>query len=89
MLEDDDFNDALKEAVEEGLSAEAALLQTAGQFEDMFLSMDRWHEPETIFRLARIVCMRRENESEKGELLFKKAEEYRIKGELLTARLVL
>ena len=40
MLEDDDFNDALKEAVEEGLSAEAALLQTAGQFEDMFLSMD-------------------------------------------------
>lgn len=46
---------------------------------DMFLSMDRWHEPETIFRLARIVCMRRENEAEKGELLMKKADEYRMR----------
>jgi len=40
MLEDDDFNDALKEAIEENLSAEAALMQTAEQFESMFLSMD-------------------------------------------------
>lgn len=46
---------------------------------DMLLTMDRWHEPETIFRLATVVCMRRENDEESGELLLKKAEEYRTR----------
>lgn len=44
---------------------------------DMLLSMDTWHEPETIFRLAEIVCMRRESDAENTERLIKKAEEYR------------
>ena len=46
---------------------------------DMLLSMDRWHDPKTIFRLAGIVCMRRENEEKNTELLEKKAEEYRVR----------
>lgn len=44
---------------------------------DMLLSMGSWYEPATIFRLARIVCMRRENEAENGRLLAERAEEYR------------
>ena len=46
---------------------------------DMLLTMGDWHDPATIFRLARIVCMRRENEEEKRLLLENKAEEYRKK----------
>jgi len=46
---------------------------------DMLLTMDKWHDPETIFRLARIVCMRRENDAVNGELLAQKAEEYRVR----------
>ena len=46
---------------------------------DMFLTMGLWHDPCTIFRLATIVCMRREDEAENTERLFGKAEEYRIK----------
>ena len=46
---------------------------------DMLLSMGTWHAPETIFRLATVVCMRRECEQENTELLLKKAEEYRMR----------
>ena len=44
---------------------------------DMLLSMDTWHDPARIFRLANIVCMRRETDSENTERLFKKATEYK------------
>ena len=43
---------------------------------DMFLTMGKWHAPETIFSLAEIVCMRREDEADKAEALSCKAEEY-------------
>lgn len=43
---------------------------------DMLLTMGSWHEPETIFRLADIVCMRRECDAENTERLLQKAEEY-------------
>ena len=46
---------------------------------DMLLSMGTWHEPETIFRLATIVCMRRESDPKNTDLLLKKAEEYRMR----------
>lgn len=44
---------------------------------DMLLTMGDWHDPATIFRLARIVCMRRESDAEKTLLLENKAQEYR------------
>ena len=44
---------------------------------DMLLTMDTWHEPQKIFQLAEIVCIRRENEPSMAEKLRKKAEEYR------------
>ena len=44
---------------------------------DMLLSMGTWHDPQTIFRLADIVCMRRETDAENTTNLFQKAEEYR------------
>lgn len=46
---------------------------------DMFLSMGAWHEPQTIFRLAEIVCMRREMDADNSSLLLQKAEEYGAK----------
>ena len=44
---------------------------------DMLLTMGTWHDPTTIFRLARIVCIRRENDQVNGERLLACAEEYR------------
>lgn len=44
---------------------------------DMLLSMDTWYHPEEIFRLARIVCMRREDAPENGALLMEKAASYK------------
>lgn len=44
---------------------------------DMLLTMDTWHEPQRIFALAEIVCVRRENEPELADKLLQKAEEYR------------
>lgn len=44
---------------------------------DMLLTMGDWHDPATIFRLARIVCMRRESDAAKALLLENKAREYR------------
>ena len=46
---------------------------------DMFLTMGSWHAPETIFRLATVVCMRRESDTENTRLLSEKAEEYRLR----------
>ena len=46
---------------------------------DMFLAMDTWYQPETIFRLAQIACMRRENDESSGGMLLKKAKEYERK----------
>ena len=44
---------------------------------DMFLSMDTWYQPQTIFSLAEIVYVRRENDIDTGETLAKKADLYR------------
>ncbi|MBR6709320.1 MAG: nicotinate (nicotinamide) nucleotide adenylyltransferase [Clostridia bacterium] len=44
---------------------------------DMFLSLDRWYRPEDIFRLAEIVCIRREADDDLQEKINKKAQEYR------------
>ena len=46
---------------------------------DMLLSMDTWHDPARIFRLATVVCMRRETDPYNTECLFNKAEEYRVR----------
>lgn len=43
---------------------------------DMFLSMKRWHDPATVFHMAEIVCMRRENETQNEALLASCAKEY-------------
>ena len=45
----------------------------------MLLSMDTWHDPARIFRLATVVCMRRETDPYNTERLFNKAEEYRVR----------
>ena len=44
---------------------------------DMFLTMDKWYMPEQIFKLARVVCMRREDAEENARLLSEKAQLYR------------
>ena len=46
---------------------------------DMLLSMETWHDPARIFRLATVVCMRRETDPYNTECLFNKAEEYRVR----------
>ena len=46
---------------------------------DMFLTMDTWYDPKTIFRLAEIACMRREATVENTKALAIKAEEYKRK----------
>lgn len=43
---------------------------------DMFLSMKSWHDPATVFRVADIVCMRRENETQNDARLAACAKEY-------------
>jgi nicotinate-nucleotide adenylyltransferase len=43
----------------------------------MFLTLDEWHEPEVIFSLAEIACMRRESEETTDEELLRKAKVYR------------
>lgn len=44
---------------------------------DMFLSLERWHEPETIFSLAEIVCIMRENDDEAKRALEEQSEKLR------------
>lgn len=46
---------------------------------DMLLTLDCWHEPETIFALADIVCMARENDGTVRAALEEKAKFYRKK----------
>jgi nicotinate-nucleotide adenylyltransferase len=46
---------------------------------DMFLTMDSWYHPETIFRLATICYIRREEEEEKGRLILEKKKYYEEK----------
>lgn len=43
---------------------------------DMFLSLHRWFRAQDIFRLARIVLMRRENETENDLLIEEKKKQY-------------
>jgi len=45
---------------------------------DMFLTIDAWHEPQTIFAHATIVCMQRENDPFLSEQIRKKSEFYRL-----------
>ena len=45
---------------------------------DMFLSMDTWYHPETIFRLATVVCMPRYADADNSTIVENKAEQYRI-----------
>lgn len=44
---------------------------------DMFLTLDRWREPQTIFNLATVVLIRRESESALDPEIEKKADEYK------------
>lgn len=44
---------------------------------DMFLTLDRWHEADVIFKLARIVCVRREDDVETKKALDDAARRYR------------
>ena len=44
---------------------------------DMFLSMDSWYHPETIFRLATVVCMPRYDDADNLASVKNKAEMYR------------
>ena len=46
---------------------------------DMFLTLDEWHEPDVIFSLAEIACIRRENEDDKAREILRKAQEYRAR----------
>lgn len=46
---------------------------------DMMLTIDEWYCPEEIFRLAHIVCMRRESDAENTEKLENKMKLYREK----------
>lgn len=44
---------------------------------DMFLTLDTWFRPADIFRLAEVVCIRREADSEKSAEIEKKSAEFR------------
>ena len=46
---------------------------------DMLLTLDTWHEPETVFRLAEIVYLARETEAQTLAALRRKAALYREK----------
>lgn len=43
---------------------------------DMFLTLDTWYRAEDIFKMADIICVRRENDRDTGFEITKKAEEY-------------
>lgn len=44
---------------------------------DMILTLDEWHEPETIFRLSTPVCIRRENDPATSESLKRAIDRYK------------
>ena len=52
-------SDTLRIIAEQNPDAELSLLVGT----DMFLTLDIWHEPDVIFRMARIVCVRREDDT--------------------------
>ena len=54
------------------VSGGAVLFMLCG--DDMFLTLDRWREPDEIFRMSHIVCMRRYDDGE--ALIRAKAREY-------------
>ena len=43
---------------------------------DMMLSLDTWHEPETLFRLCKMYCIRREEDAETAAQIQEKNAEY-------------
>lgn len=43
---------------------------------DMMLSLDTWHEPQTLFNLCRLYCIRREDDSENTRRIQEKNKEY-------------
>lgn len=43
---------------------------------DMMLTLDAWHEPETIFRLADVYCVRREDDATALRQIAEKNEQY-------------
>lgn len=43
---------------------------------DMMLTLDAWHEPETIFRLADVYCVRREADNSLMQQIIDKNERY-------------
>ena len=44
---------------------------------DMFLTLDTWYAPETIFKLAVICYVRRESDAYNDALIMRKSDEYR------------
>lgn len=46
---------------------------------DMFVTLDKWYNPEYIFEAATIVCIRRENDMEMTTLIDEKSEIYKKK----------
>ena len=54
------------------VSGDSVLFMLCG--DDMFLTLDRWREPDEIFRMSHIVCMRRYDDGE--ALIRAKAREY-------------
>lgn len=65
-------SDTLKHFISLGIDEILLLCGT-----DMFVTLDTWHEFEYIFKTATIVCMRRENDAFYGDLIGKKALEYK------------
>ncbi len=54
---------------------------------DMFLTLDSWYMPETIFSLAQIVCMEREEDTEMEQEILAKKREYETRFDATVHRL--
>lgn len=46
---------------------------------DMFVSLDKWREPQIIFDLATVVCVSRDDDQALLDLMSAKAEEYKVR----------
>lgn len=66
-------SDTLRIIAEQNPGAELSLLVGT----DMFLTLDRWHEADVIFKLARIVCVRREDDIDVKKALDDATRRYR------------